>query len=782
MEILTENILFAYLGKWFVNLSFLSLILTVIFFFLSVKHHKRNPSSFKLAKQIYSFHLLFVSLASILLMYLLIVGYKEYAYVWKHSSSDMPWIYKISAFWAGQEGSLLFWLLSQAVIGKLLLNRIRVVDGRVMSIYTFTQLLLNSLLLGWNIFGVSIGQSPFELLRELPEFANEALFKKDNYLMFLSDGNGLNPLLRNFWMAIHPPLLFIGFSLLLVTYSISLARLYNNFHYNWHKIALPWTLIALFFLTLGLATGGAWAYKSLTFGGFWAWDPVENSSLVPWIILLASLHLLLLNNRLNMMDKTAVFITVLPFVFAFYSTFLTRSGVLNATSVHAFAESKLYIQLMLISVTLIVMPILASFIYSKKKVKDGIENQSHYMQWLFLGSVVLLLAAFQIIFTTSLPLINKLFEKNISLPSNIINFYNQWQSGFLFASLVTLFILYYYSIKIVNIDKKVFKKYVLVGVLSIVTTIFLSVFVLRNTSTYYLFLIGALLGIIYFNILFLLKNIRILHSLASVLSHLGIALFFLGVIIAFRSNYNISKDNNIKDSSISLDKNKPIKCDKFQVNYLSKNVVNDKIIYQIELKDTTKSDEIECCVLKPKILVDNKAGLVYEPYTKSYFTKDVYAYIQHSSMLLDSSFTLKYNSELKLKDSIFINTDTIVFDSIVVVSHDKNFNNVKINAVFSRSNNNFIESIRIPYFVENEKIVSNEIISKDGNLKFVFEGISDKEKTINIKLYELPKDSIILKIVVYPFINLMWAGLILLFIGIVIGIFNRFHQSKIHHR
>ena len=159
--------------------------------------------------------------------------------------------------------------------------------------------------------------------------------------MFPPDGKGLNELLHNPWMVIHPPILFVGYALLAVPFAFALAGLWRRDYDGWARQALPWTLAGWSFLGLALLLGGYWAYETLGWGGYWGWDPVENSALVPWLTATALLHALLVQRTSGGFRRASFALAILTYLLVFYATFLTRTGVLSSFSVHSFVEEGL---------------------------------------------------------------------------------------------------------------------------------------------------------------------------------------------------------------------------------------------------------------------------------------------------------------------------------------------------------------------------------------------------------------------------------------------------------
>src|SRR5690606_38158729 len=153
------------------------------------------------------------------------------------------------------------------------------------------------------------------------EVMDAPIFARADYLSFVTDGNGLNPLLQNYWMVIHPPTLFLGFASTLVPFAYAIASLWKKDYSGWVNPVLPWTLFSAAMLGTGILMGGAWAYEALSFGGFWAWDPVENASLVPWITLIAGLHTLVIFKSTGHALRATFIFFIATFVLILYSTF-----------------------------------------------------------------------------------------------------------------------------------------------------------------------------------------------------------------------------------------------------------------------------------------------------------------------------------------------------------------------------------------------------------------------------------------------------------------------------
>lgn len=252
-----------------------------------------------------------IGVAAAYLLYLIVSDQFQFAYVFNYSSRDLSMAYKLSVFWAGQQGSFLLWVVIHALFGITLLRKGSATTPGTMAIYGILQMVLLLMLLV---------KSPFMMLASTPP-----------------DGNGLNPLLQDPWMVIHPPLVFLGYAGLAVPYALAIDGLLNKRH-NWITSALPWTLMSWTMLGAGIFVGGYWAYKVLGWGGYWAWDPVENSSLVPWLATGALVHLLVLAKIRTAAVKPSYFAVVSAYLLVLYATYLTRSGILSDFSTHSFAD------------------------------------------------------------------------------------------------------------------------------------------------------------------------------------------------------------------------------------------------------------------------------------------------------------------------------------------------------------------------------------------------------------------------------------------------------------
>ena len=328
------------------------------------------------------------TIASILLMYFILNHDFRYSYVAGYSSRDLPLEYLVSSFWAGQEGSFLLWVLLGSWLGILLMFKAKDMEPQVMLIYNLNHIFLTILL---------IKQSPFELLLFSPP-----------------DGQGLNMLLQDPWMVIHPPVVFLGYAAFAIPFAFAVAALWRREYDRWVRPALPWTAFSFVSLGAGIFIGAYWSYKVLGWGGYWGWDPVENASLLPWLAGIALMHGMILQRTLGKLPKTNFLLAALSFVLVIYCTFLTRSGVLADFSVHSFVDLGItgWLVIFMLAFLAISLGLLVIRVKDIPVPRKGENIRFFSREFGFIAAIILLCLC--TVFTglgTSAPLITRVLEK-----------------------------------------------------------------------------------------------------------------------------------------------------------------------------------------------------------------------------------------------------------------------------------------------------------------------------------------------------------------------------------
>ncbi|WP_162051516.1 cytochrome c biogenesis protein CcsA [Pontibacter pamirensis] len=516
----------------------------------------------------------------------------EYYYAWSHSSNHLPVHYMISCFWEGQEGSFLLWIFWHVALGVVLINagkKNKVWEAPVMAMFSFVQLFLTSMILGIVIGDLKIGSSPFILMRDFmtdaPVFAMDPNFVPQ-------DGTGLNPLLQNYWMVIHPPTLFLGFAATLVPFAFAMAGLWKGKFTEWVKPALPWALFAGVILGIGTMMGAYWAYETLNFGGYWNWDPVENAVYIPWLVLIGAIHTMVAYRRGKQGLKASYILVIASFILILYATFLTRSGILGNASVHSFTDLGLSGQLFAYLAAFALMA-LALLVYRWKSIPTTEKELSTYNGefWVFIGAAVLCLAGFQVLVTTSIPVYNSFLgfigiESNAALPADQIEHYTKFQlwAGVGIAILTGIGQLLWWN-KGENTKKTFLDAITIPGML---TLLFASLVIVLSKmgmlsetidNPVYITLLVAALFAVFANLSIILNLLHRKVALSGgAVSHIGIALMLLGIL--FSSGYsNIISQNtsgmvysrefpdDINRDNVLLWRNTPVEMDKYTVSY-----------------------------------------------------------------------------------------------------------------------------------------------------------------------------------------------------------------------
>jgi len=380
-----------------------------------------------------------LTLAVVVLEYLLISGDFRTLYVAEVTNRAMPLFFKMTALWGSQAGSLLFWSwLMSLFSGAVLLRKwgkMRTLMPYVIVVTQFTLAFFVSLIAGiWTLL-----EAPLATLG----FANGAALLADmitinpfHQLGFTpADGNGLNPLLRHWGMIIHPPMLYLGFVSFVIPYAFAIAALATRQTGDlWIRATRRWTLIAWLFLSLGLLLGAWWAYGVLGWGGYWAWDPVENAALMPWLVGTAFLHSVMIQEKRGMFKVWNMVLIILTYSLVIFGTFLTRSGVIS--SVHTFAQSGIgplflgFIGVMFIASVVLLFERLDS-LKSENELDSMFSREAIFL----LQNLLFLAILFVTFWGTIFPVVSELVARQKAIVGP--PFFNQ-VNGPLFASLVVL--------------------------------------------------------------------------------------------------------------------------------------------------------------------------------------------------------------------------------------------------------------------------------------------------------------------------------------------------------
>ena len=715
MQYFGEHLWPGRIGHFGVLLGFVSSLLATLAYFFATNRRNLPEAAVwkKIGRGAFIAHAAGTFSIIGMLFFVMTKQYYEYQYVQAHVSEDLPFKYIFSAFWEGQEGSFLLWMFWHIVLGAVLIFKSGSWESPVMATLMSIQAVIGSMILGVYIgFGedaMRLGSNPTLLLREVMD---APLFANENYVSLIK-GNGLNPLLQNYWMTIHPPTLFLGFASTSIPFCFAVAGLWTRQHTEWMKPALPWALFCGAILGTGILMGGAWAYEALSFGGYWAWDPVENMSLVPWIILIAGIHTNLIARHTGYAIRSTYIYYLLSFVLIVYSTFLTRSGVLGQTSVHAFTEMGLEWQLVFFIFAYLGISIaLLATRYRGIPAPAKEEHAASKEFWMFIGSLVLLFSAVLITASTSLPVYNKIVQyfdptfegRVITDPVDHYNKYQLWIG--IFIGLLSGFA-QYLRFREFNWDSRKSKFFIRAGIavavsaaLTALTTLWINTYNWQYSLLLFSGIFTAVTNLDYI-VLFLKGNLK---TGASAIAHIGFGLMLVGVIASGLNKQVISSNPFVMDGLIEgadeqslrrnvlLFKGSPTMMSGYEITYTHDTLETYTRQYTVNYKRRNGKGEVEEEFnLYPNILYDKTFTKVASsnPSTKRYVGRDVFTHIASLPQVeMDMDFRQQREDSLKYRLINIDNRGPITFmdtiriedqDTFVLKQYTLTFNGVERN-------------------------------------------------------------------------------------------------------
>ncbi len=820
MNYIGEHLLPGQIGHFFAILSLIaSLVATVAYAWAF-----RTPSLtekqgwIKLARVAFLLETISVIALFITLYFIISNHYFEYKYAYTHSDKGLQMEYLLACFWEGQEGSFMLWSFWHCVLGWVLIWRSREWESGVMMVVSFAQFCLATMVVGLYFFDTKIGSSPFILSRNEGFFDGAPRFQdissgglRADYLTMLGDGTGLNTLLQNYWMVIHPPILFLGFASTIVPFAFAIAGLLRKKH-DWITPALPWASFSAAILGLGVMMGAAWAYESLSFGGYWAWDPVENASLVPWLTLVAGLHTNLIYKNSGYSLRPTYFFYIISFSLILYSTFLTRSGILGDTSVHAFTDLGMNVQLLLFLLIFFV-PAMVLYIRTYKSIPSIVKEENTYSRefWMFIGSLVLFLSGVVISAKTSVPVFNKVFGTKIAPPEDVEFAYNQIQV--FVAIVIGLLTAITQYLKYKDTPKAFFGKKIWIPTF-IAVLISLSISLFGHISydkkgPGFLFAIHiAIFAAVYAvvaNASYIWLGIKgKVKAAGASVAHVGFGLVLVGILISSSKKTVLSwnttgitplrADANEKGNAagdpaenITLFKKLPTDMGRYMVTY-TKDTLNPKDrkrYFEIDFKAKEGGEEFR---LYPDVIKQNKGGEGFSanPSAKHYWYKDIFVYIT-SFQENDHEDTVSFRKrEISTGDTIFYSNGFMILNK---VSKNPEAMKGKFNegesalfldmTVISKDGRRYAANPGVALNGMNLRELPDTVLAQ--SLVVKFNKVVD-EKTgkleIGIKESGAITDLITLKVYEFPMINILWLGVVIMVIGFFMSIFQRIKTAR----
>lgn len=786
------------------------------------------------ARAMFVVHVVAILAVVVALFIIIYFHYYEYYYAWSHSSNMLPVKYMISCFWEGQEGSFLLWMFWHAILGMILIfTTQRKWEAPVMAVFSAVQAFLASMILGVVVFGdFKIGSSPFILLRE---YMPDAPIFASNPLYIPEDGTGLNPLLQNYWMVIHPPTLFLGFATTLVPFAFCIAGIWKKEDKEWIKPTLPWAHFSALVLGVGILMGGYWAYETLNFGGYWNWDPVENAVYVPWLILVAAIHSMIVFRKNSTALRSSVLYTMGTFLLILYSTFLTRSGILGNASVHSFTDLGLSGQLLIYLLFFVAVSVyFLVLFFIRNPTNQSSFNILSKEFWILMGTLALMLAAFQVIVTTSIPVYNSLLqsiglESNLALPADQIAHYSKFQLWFAVAiALLSAVGPYFYWY---NLDKdSVKQKFYTPLLVSMLATSGVILLAKVQRADYITMLFAGIFSITSNGLLFanlIRKNSKVI---AGTLAHIGLAVMLIGILFSAGYSTVVSKNTSgllyskefsteMNQENVLLFRNDTIRMADYKLLYLGPRVeavelngfldkellrrtdnpykaVANKNFLSSQNEQVKKGDTLTVMpentyyeikaykdgsefVLFPRAQVNKEMGLLASPDIRKMPDRDLYA---HVSSIPDPNEDREWSKptvmKVRINDTILLNDyyayvrSAARVDEIEGISLSNTDAAVKLEIVVWAKNQEFLLE---PVFIIHNGMIGRVSDTNFGlGIRVTLTNIDPTTGVFELTTQQSQRDWVILKAMEKPGINLLWIGAIMVFIGFGLGARRRY--------
>ncbi len=748
-------------GKLLIYVAFIASLISIIGFFLA---HAGKDKFLKVGRIFFHITAIGIITASLYLLYSILTHNFQLSYVWEQSSTDLQLPLLISTFWAGQEGSFMLWGLLTAVIGVFLLNYVSKGERMEPQVMTMFTLVLSFITL------ILILKSPFHYLWE-------SFPKEVDFGFMPAEGRGLNPLLQNFWMSIHPPTLFVGFASLTVPFAFAMGALLKNDFDSWSSFSVPWILFSGGILGLGIMMGGYWAYSILGWGGYWAWDPVENTSLIPWIINVASLHTIIAQRKTGGYKKTNLLLSILAFLLVLYSTFLTRSGILGDSSVHSFVDpgAEVYLALVVFISTFTIIS-LGMIVFRWKSLRDIRIESSKLMtkeSLLFIGALLLCASGLVIFVGTSLPVFSKAKVD--------MTFYNNMNLPIAIALMITMGISLYIEWKETDMNK-FFMNMILPASLSLITLIILIVIGLHD-PLYMLFAFVSLLAF-FVNAQIALRIIKKgKMNVGGMFAHIGIALFFLGVIGSAKYSEEVN---------LSLEQGKPQSAFGYTFTYVGANPFMDAnnkrdtmYAFNIEIEKDNK-----VMTMRPVMFFSNFSNGVMKSPDIAYFSyKDLYispmSLEEPNPFPRESLYDLKKGTKTKVNE---LEVEFVDFDFGTMQKGGKEMasGNYTLGAIIKVNDGVNTETLNLKtQFVEGTPTPVPYTLQNNKKYVFYFLNMSVKGEeaggtTASVSIMDPNKapeqqsgETLVVEAAIKPFISVLWTGVVILFAGFILSIVRR---------
>lgn len=743
------------IGKILIYISFATLLISVVLFVITTAYNNKYLLP---AKRLYNLSFIIIAATSFFFMVNIFAHNFSYTYIFHYSSRYLPGHLLLSAFYSGQEGSFLLWYLLQAALGYFMLKFFldKEKAPTFMAVYSLILLFFAVLLMA---------KSPFEYFWDT--YAGKTFSGQEVTEGFIPpDGSGLNPILKNFWNVIHPPVLFLGYVLLVIPYTYAISALISGKHNDWIKQAYRWTVLGSGILGLGIALGAFWSYETLGWGGFWAWDPVENSSLIPWLFSLALIHTMIIQKRENALIKTNYFLAIVTYTFVIFATFLTRSGVLGDVSVHSFtsAGSVVYIVLLLFFLLLFFVGIVLLIVKSKEASESArkIEIKTISREFmLILGALIISLSSVIILFGTLWPIISGALgqAKATFEPS----FYDKVNTPIIILVFIISSISFVINWKHDTIKKLLGKSAISLVVAIISVIIFINYGIKRPD---HLVILAFAFFAIVMNIELIIRNIKNTKKLGGLLAHFGTAVLIIGAV--FSGGYE-------RTEHINLIPGKPDSALGFKVEFIDKaeidkhNPNNKKFRYNISLEKNGNITHSYPVYYWSNF--NNMQSPFAQPGIKSLLSGDIYLSPSSSESFMDVNHII-----LRKGDSEKVPLDSSISVKLIKLQMLREQMPPTVNALIE------INGMPDTLLLWQENPIWKKLINS--NIEVGFPQILPNEEDISLSEVVIifkkfgdplpqPTEIFTVSLSFKPMIWLVWAGFIIIIAGFFIAIIKK---------
>ncbi|MFA5833008.1 MAG: cytochrome c biogenesis protein CcsA [Bacteroidota bacterium] len=764
-------------GAAIIKIAFASSILSTVFYF--IVHKNASEQVKKFARLFYELAVASIVAASVLLLYFILTHQFQYYYVWNYSSTDLPLSLLISTFYAGQEGSFMLWALYTGIIGLVLLRYTakRGYEAEFMAVFSAIFSFLILMLVVKNPFKPIWEQFSTELLHvgEIPSTTTNFIWvdqARGLWAQIPLEGKGLNALLQNYWMVIHPQILFSGFTSMSIPFAYAVAGMMKKDYVSWIRVATPWTVFGAMMLGTGIILGGYWAYETLGWGGYWGWDPVENSSLVPWLVCVASIHTMLAQRKNGTYIKTNFVLSMFCFLLVLYSTFLTRSGVLGETSVHSFVDPGMWVYWLLLLVIGLFTALGFGLLFKRWKEMPVVPVQHTLVSRefaLFLGASSLVFASIFIVIGTSSPIITNILKGKISAVDPSFYITTTLPLGIAIALLAGIGqLLWWQSSRTDALLKQ------LIAPLSLATIFTIVTFLMGATHVAMIIFIFASAFALFTNTIVGFKIVQGNPKMAGgALAHIGIAIMFLGFVAS-------AKYDSVK--TLNLEQGKEVEALGYKIKYVGyQPMERGRFGFNVEVeKDGSKF------VVTPVMFKESEEGsLIRNPDIVNMITKDFYV----------SPLSLEVPEESGDDHSLTLTKGkTETFEGMKIQYLDYSFTQSK------EKGNYLVMNIEVTRNGKKD-IVHPTMSNKGGqptfaeatlpntDISFLIKGMNpsknDEEASVTLEVKGLhgesvskaPKaETLVVEASIKPYINLVWIGTFALIGGFLITIVRRVQE------